>query len=241
LRLVTAVAVVDHTGVVADGDLGLLQLDVYDTDLGLWCPEHGVLELPEGWEFLASGDNFVTRQVKAGGVYWTLWRPRGRNRPHRRKLGVLAPASTINAARAEAVATTERRERQRVVNAAGRERVEARYRAELAAAVRAWLDFAPEHADVASEIAEGVAVHAAVIGSGRVGRTRTLPVEQRAQLAGRAFIRHRYTDYENRLGDLSMFLAAIDDADYREVKQNAQARVDQFLADHRTAPREPPV
>ena len=55
-------------------------------------------------------------------------------------------------------------------------------------------------------------------------------------MAARAFIRHRFTDYEDRLGDLDVFLAAIDDADHREVKQDAQARVDQFLADHRAHP-----
>jgi hypothetical protein len=235
LRCVTDTTV-DHTGIVADGDLDRLNLDVYDTDLGLWCPEHGDVELPDGWEYLAPGDTFVTRRVKASGVYWTLWRPRGRHRPHRRKLGVLAPSPTINAARAEAVTTAERRAAQRVVNTAARERAEARYRVELAAAVRAWLDFTPEHAGLATEIAEGVAGHAAVVGSGRVGRTRTLPVEERARLAARAFIRHRFTDYEDRLGDLDVFLAAIDDVDYREVKQDAQARVDQFLADHRAAP-----
>jgi hypothetical protein len=218
---------------VADVDLDRLTLDVYDTQNGLWCHEHGDLELPEGWEFLAAGDNFVTRRVKARGVYWTLWRPRGRHRPHRRKLGVLAPSSTINAARAEAVATAERRAHQRDVNAVARERVEGRYRAELAAAVRAWLDFAPEYADLADEIAEGVAEHAAVVGSGRVGRTRTLSLEERAQLAARAFIRHRFTDYEDRLDELNVFAEVIDDSDYREVKHGAQEGVDQFLADHR--------
>ena len=116
---------------VADGDLDGLNLDVYDTELGLWCPEHGDVELPEGWEFLAAGDNFVTRRVKASGVYWTLWRPRGRHRPHRRKLGVLAPSPTINAARAEAVTTAELRAAKRVVNTAARERAEGRYRVEL--------------------------------------------------------------------------------------------------------------
>ena len=32
--------------------------------VGFWCPEHGDVELPEGWEYLAAGDNFVTRRVK---------------------------------------------------------------------------------------------------------------------------------------------------------------------------------
>jgi hypothetical protein len=52
---------------------------------------------------------------------------------------------------------------------------------------------------------------------------------------GTAFIRDRYTDYENRLGDLTMFLAGVEDGDYREVKHDAHARVDRFLADHRDA------
>lgn len=219
--------------VVADGELDRWNLDVYDTKDGLWCPPHGDLELPAGWEFLAAGDAFITRRVQQAGVYWTLWRPRGRNRPHRRRLGLLAPRAAISAARAEAVATDERRAARRVVNTASRERVEARYRVELAAAVQAWLGFAPEHAALAAEIAKAVAEHAAVVGSGRVGRTRTLTLEERARLAARAYIRHRYTDYEDRLGDLDVFLAAIDDADYREVKHDAHARVDQFLVDHR--------
>jgi hypothetical protein len=224
---------VDHTGTVADGGLDRLNLEVYDTKNGLWCPDHGDVELPEGWEFLAAGDNFVTRRVKASGVYWTLWLPRGRHRAHRRKIGVLAPRVTIDAARAEAVATAERRAARRVVNTSARQRAEERYRVELAAAVRAWLDFAPAHADLAVEIADGVAEHAAVVGSGRVGRTRTLSLEERAQLAARAFIRHRFTDYEDRLGDIDMLFEAIDDVEYREVKHLAQARVDQFLTDHR--------
>jgi hypothetical protein len=56
--------------VVADTDAGALNLDVYDTKEGLWNPEHGSLDLPEGWEFLPTGDTFVTRRVKAAGVYW---------------------------------------------------------------------------------------------------------------------------------------------------------------------------
>ena len=36
------------------------------------------------------------------------------------------------------------------------------------------------------------------MGSGRVGRTRTIEIDQRAALAVRALIRHRYTAYEDR-------------------------------------------
>ena len=65
---------------MADAEVPALNLDVYDTKEGLWNPEHGSLDLPDGWEFLPAGDTFVTRHVKAAGVYWNVWRPRGRNR-----------------------------------------------------------------------------------------------------------------------------------------------------------------
>ncbi len=45
-----------HTDAVADTDVLALNLDVYDTNEGLWNPEHGSLELPDGWEFLPAGD-----------------------------------------------------------------------------------------------------------------------------------------------------------------------------------------
>ena len=85
-------------GPVAEVDLQQLQLDVYDTRDGPWNPEHGPLAIPDGWAFLPSGDAYLTRQVKTAGKYWVAWRPRGRNRPHRRKLGLWAPAEAIEQA-----------------------------------------------------------------------------------------------------------------------------------------------
>jgi hypothetical protein len=219
-----------------------LNLDAYDTRDGLWNPEHGALEMPEGWEHLPTGDAFVTRQVKAAGVFWLLWQPRGRNRPHRRSLGLLAPATTISTARNESEKTAERRAKQRVAGARQRKRDEVRYREEFVAAVSAWLDFAAEHVALAEEIAVGAAEQAAVVGSGRVGRTRALPVEDRAALAARAYIRHRHTDYEQKLvgiDALEIDLDELDDlddldyVDYQEIKRAAQRDVDAFLDEHR--------
>lgn len=53
---------------MSDGDVRALNLDVYDTREGLWNPEHGSVDLPEGWEFLPAGDTFVTRRVNAAGT-----------------------------------------------------------------------------------------------------------------------------------------------------------------------------
>jgi len=177
--------------VMDDGDIAGQQLDVYMTREGPWNPEHGDLEIPEDWDFLASGDAFVTRRVKAAGTFWVAWRPRGKNRPHRRRLGLWAPKTAIEEAWAEAAATEAERARQRERGAKSRERQEVVYRDELADAIRRFLAFAPEHSELAEEIAAEAATRAAVMGSGRVGRTRTLSLDERAVLAARALIRHR--------------------------------------------------
>jgi hypothetical protein len=130
-------------GSVAEVDLTQLHLDVYDTRDGPWHPEHGALAIPESWQFLPSGDAFVTRTVKAAGVYWVAWRPRGRNRPHRRKLGLWAPLEAIEQARVAANQTASRRAQGRQQGARQRARAEQRYRTDLAAAIVDFLAFRP--------------------------------------------------------------------------------------------------
>ena len=216
-----------------DGDLTRLQLDVYMTREGPWNPEQGDLEIPEDWDFLPSGDAFVTRRVKAAGTFWVAWRPRGKNRPHRRRLGLWAPKTAIEEAWAEAAATKAERARQRERGATSRERQEVAYRDELADAIRRFLAFAPEHSELAEEIAAEAATRAAVVGSGRVGRTRILSLDERAGFAARALIRHRYTGYEDDLFDASMEDPWDEGFWYREIKADAQSEVDDFLRQHR--------
>jgi hypothetical protein len=207
-----------------------LVLDVYDTKLGWWTPEHGELEVPEEWDFLMSGDAFVTRTVKATGIYWVAWLPRGRNRPHRRKLGLWAPAATITAAWDKAAATEANRARRRQAGSAAHERHEVRYQHQLADAVVAFLAFAPQHSALALRIARESAGRAAVVGSARVGRTRLLSIDERAALAARAYIRHRFTDYEDQLDGV---WGELDDELYRDIKAGAHDQVDDFLDRHR--------
>jgi hypothetical protein len=209
-----------------------LHLDVYDTRDGPWNPDHGDIEVPKDWEFLPTGDAFVTRAVKAAGRYWLCWQPRGRHRPHRRLLGLWAPAEAIRAAEEQAKATAEKRAAARTVNARSRARREQRYQEQLRDAVLTFLDFAPEHADLAEQIAAETAAHAAVVGSGRVGRTQLLTLEEKARLAARAHIRHRHTSYEDELSDVP-FEAWDEDDLYREIKGAAHEAVDEFLDKHR--------
>lgn len=110
--------------VVSYGKLLHQHLDVYDTRDGPWNPDHGEIEVPEDWDLLPGGDAFLTRTVKAAGVYWAAWKPRTRSRPHRRLIGVWAPRSAIEAARVAAEATASKRARQRQQGEGHRQRQE---------------------------------------------------------------------------------------------------------------------
>ena len=81
------------------------------------------------------------------------------------------------------------------------------------------------------------AQRAGEVGSGRVGRTRKLTLDQRAALAARALIRHKYTDYEERL----VTEVWDDDFLYRSVKSDAHQEVDRYLEEHRRATQSPGV
>jgi hypothetical protein len=225
---------------VDDTDPTQLHLDVYMTREGPWNPEHGDIEIPDDWDFLPSGDAFVTRRVKAAGTYWVAWRPRGRNRAHRRRLGLWAPKAVIGEAWAQAGATEQQRARRRERGAKTREQQEDVYRDQLAEAVRRFLAFAPEHADLADEIASEAATRSAVVGSGRVGRARTLSLDERAALAAQALIRHRYTSYEDDLFDASIEDPWAEGLWYREIKTEARRAVDDFLNRHRPQESESP-
>lgn len=209
-------------------------LDVYATKDGLWNPEQGDIEIPADWEFLPSGDAFLTRTVKAAGAYWLSWQPRSRHRQHRRLLGLLAPSQAIAEAQVRAEATAERREANRAVGAQSRERQEERYRGDLEEAIVRFLAFVPDYQELAQRIAKETAAHAAVVGSGRVGRTRKLTLDERAALSARAYIRHSFTNYHDNLDALSLehwdeeYL-------YREIKGAANDAVDHFLLEHRSS------
>ena len=65
------------------------------------------------------------------------------------------------------------------------------------AAVLKFLAFHPKHADLAVRLARAVADHATPVGSGTVARTKRIPVEQRAEAAVIAWLRHQTTAYDS--------------------------------------------
>lgn len=199
-------------------------------DNGWWCPSYGDLESPQGWEFVPRGDAFVTRQVKKLGPHWVVVR---RGKGYTETLGLLAPPASIETARVLASETAARREAVRAASGERREKQEQVYRQQFAEAVLRILDFAPRYRALAQKIAEEAAQQATEVGSGRVGRTAKLTLEEKAELAARAYIRHHHTRYEERLMKAGLFEPDHGDPVYRDLRARAQEEVDEFLEQHR--------
>jgi len=59
-----------------------------------------------------------------------------------------------------------------------------------------FLAFNPCHQELAQRLAQAVTQHATPVGSGTVARTKRIPVEQRAEAAVIAWMRHQTTAYD---------------------------------------------
>jgi hypothetical protein len=154
-----------------------------------------VLTVPEGWVLLPPGDAGLTRRVKAAGDDWIVQEKVGRKMFSR---GVWAASATIERIRAELDAERSTAAYAKKQEAASRRRVEAQaeYVEDFQRAVVTFLAFHPGHADLADRLARAVTDHATPVGSGTVARTKRIPVEQRAEVAVIAWMRHRTTGYD---------------------------------------------
>ena len=154
-----------------------------------------VIAVPETWTLLPPGDAGLTRRVKAAGDHWVVREEVGRRIFSR---GVWASATTIERARAdlEAERSTEGYAKKKEAAARRREKVQAEYVEDFLGAVVTFLGFHPSHADLADRLANEVTKHATPVGSGTVARTGRIPVEQRAEAAVIAWMRHRTTGYD---------------------------------------------
>jgi hypothetical protein len=154
-----------------------------------------VLNVPEGWILLPPGDAALTRRVKEAGDHWGVAEKKGRKVFSR---GIWAEAATIERIRAdlEAERSTESFAKRKVADAKRREKVQAVYAEDFHVAVVAFLAFHQYHADLANQLAKAVTDHATPVGSGTVARTKRIPVEQRAEAAVIAWMRHQTTGYD---------------------------------------------
>lgn len=154
------------------------------------------LSPPDGWSLLAPGDAGLTRRVKAAGPTWTVQEKVGRKLFSR---GVWAPAAHIETARAalETERSTETYQRKLAQGRARREAEQERYVVDFEAQVLGFLAFAPTFAPQAEKMAALVTTHATPVGSGTVARTERIPVDERAEAAVIAWMRHQTTAYDD--------------------------------------------
>ncbi|MEZ4316242.1 MAG: DUF2293 domain-containing protein [Myxococcota bacterium] len=154
------------------------------------------LEVPAGWTLLKPGDAGLTRRVKAAGPTWTVVDKVGRRVF---TYGVYALAETVE--RERAVLEEERKDpayaKKLEAAKARREKKQEAYVEDFRGAVLAFLGFHPQHAELAGRLADAVTTHATPVGSGTVARTQRIPVEERAEAAVIAWMRHQTTAYDD--------------------------------------------
>lgn len=154
-----------------------------------------VLTAPEGWILLPPGDAALTRRVKAAGDHWIVAERKGRKVFSR---GVWASAATIDRIRGELEIerATEGFAKRKEADARRRDKAQVEYVEDFLGAVVSFLAFHDNYADLANRIAQAVTDHATLVGSGTVARTKRIPIQQRAEAAVIAWMRHQTTGYE---------------------------------------------
>lgn len=155
-----------------------------------------VLVAPPEWSLLPPGDAALSRRIKEDGPTWTVIEMKGRKRFSR---GIWAPTLRIEALRAELALERQDPAYEKRL-AAGRKRrakEQAIYAEDFEMAVRDFLSFHPHYAQEAQLLAGLIANHAVPVGSGTVARTERIPIEQRAEAATLAWMRHQTTGYDD--------------------------------------------
>lgn len=184
-----------------------------------------VLTVPDGWVLLPPGDAALTRRAKAAGDHWVVQEKKGRKIFSK---GVWAPKATIEQIRAELEAerSTESFAKRKEADAKRRDKAQEAYVEDFTGAVMNFLAFHPNHADLANRFAKVIADHATPVGSGTVARTKRIPVEQRAEAAVIAWMRHQTTAYD------SMTIPRVK-GKRREVRRMLAQRSKELLARYR--------
>lgn len=199
-------------------------------------PEPGTLrdangqiqKIPNDWCLLPPGDPLWTRRVKAAGPHFVVQEKRGRKVFSK---GVWAPRSTVEQVKTDIdqERDTEAYAKRQVASARRREVKQTQYVEDFQQAVLDYLAFHPNHAVLAQRFARLVTQHATPVGSGTVARTERIPVQQRAEAAVIAWMRHQTTAYDE------MQIARVK-GERREVRRMLAAQSKKILARYRQSP-----
>lgn len=184
-----------------------------------------VLRPPPDWILVPPGDPGLTRRIKAAGPTWTVQEKKGRKIFSR---GVWTSGDAVAAIRAELEAEraapqyTKRRE----ADARRREQHQTVYVQSFEQSVLDYLRFHERYTAMATRLAHAVTRHATPVGSGTVARTERIPIEQRAEAAVVAWMRHQTTAYD------SMVIPRVK-GKRREVRRMLAARSKALLESYR--------
>ncbi|AOT58371.1 DUF2293 domain-containing protein [Streptomyces rubrolavendulae] len=172
---------------------GPLRRLVLESSAPLCLPCAGLAHLV----YLPRGDAALTRRAREASVLWAVVVRHDRRRTRYERQGVLVEEAALARAEAACRADAAARARRRARDAERRAAEDVRFTAELEAEIRRLFPGCP------ADRAAGIAAHASVRGSGRVGRTaagRALD-EGAVTAAVRASVRHRDTPYDALLAD----------------------------------------
>ena len=181
--------------------------------------------IPVGWVCVPPGDAALTRRIKAAGPSWSVQEKRGRKLFSQ---GTWADGATVERLRQELLEerASEAFARRATASKQRREVAQAAYVEDFEAAVRAFLQFDVRYAELEKRLARLVSEHATPVGSGTVARTQRIPLEERAEAAVIAWMRHQTTGYDE------MVIPRVK-GKRREVRRMLAARSQQLLAGYR--------
>ena len=184
-----------------------------------------VMAVPRNWILLPPGDAALTRRVKAASEHWIVSEKRGRKIFSR---GVWASGETIDRIRLqlEAERSTAGFAKRQAAAVRRREKDQAEYIEDFFTTVLRFLAFHPHHVELAKQMAQAIAEHATPVGSGTVARTKRIPIEQRAEAAVIAWMRHQTTGYDG------MVIPRVK-GKRREVRRMLAQRSKELLAQYR--------
>jgi len=194
-------------------------------------PDGEILAPPDDWILIPPGDPGLTRRIKAAAPTWTVQEKKGRKTFSQ---GVWVSAQVVEPIRQTLAAerATPQYAKRRQADARRRDEAQADYVESFEQSVLIFLNFHPNHRDLATKLARAVTAHATPVGSGTVARTQRIPVEDRAQAAVIAWMRHQTTAYD------SMTIPR-EKGKRREVRRMLAARSNALLNRYRTGVIEP--
>lgn len=185
-----------------------------------------VLAVPDDWTLIPPGDAALSRRIKQDGPTWTVIEMNGRKRFSR---GIWASTTRITALRNELATERADPAYHQKLEAGRARRAEAQehYVEDFRRSVLHYLRFHPRYAVQAQALADRISAHATPVGSGTVARTQRIPLEERAEAATIAWLRHQTTAYDHMTIPREPGLR-------REIRRMLAQRSTQLLAQYRS-------